>query len=156
MVSGKVIFRCKFDSHHVLTCLCLASMAIMSTQSMKDSGLEGVLRSDFYWGYATAATQVEGGWNTDGKGESIWDKFAHHKPTRVKDGSTPDDTCLSYFKTKEDVALLKSYRVTAYRFSLSWSRIIPLGGCEDPVNPLGIAYYSELIDELLANGITPL
>ncbi|KFY16650.1 hypothetical protein V492_01178 [Pseudogymnoascus sp. VKM F-4246] len=116
--------------------------------------LKGVLRSDFYWGYATAATQIEGGWNADGKGESIWDHFAH-TPGKVKDASTPDDAVLSYYKYKEDVALLKSYGVTAYRFSLSWSRIIPLGGAEDPVNEAGIAYYSALVDELISNGITP-
>lgn len=62
---------------------------------------------------------------------------------------------LSYYKTKEDVALLKSYGVTGYRFSLSWTRIIPLGGANDPVNEAGIQYYSNLIDELLANNITP-
>ena len=95
----------------------------MIPDSAKD--LKGVLRGDFYWGYATAATQVEGGWNADGKGVSIWDVFAH-TPGKVKDGSTPDDAVLSYSKYKEDVALLKSYGVTAYRFSLSWSRIIPL------------------------------
>src|SRR5258708_6572242 len=103
-------------------------------ESAKD--LKGVLRSDFFWGYATAAAQVEGGWNADGKGVSIWDTFAH-TPGKVKDGSTPDDAVLSYYKYKEDVALLKSYGVTGYRFSLSWTRIIPLGGKDDPVNEAG-------------------
>jgi beta-glucosidase len=120
----------------------------------KLDGLKDVLRSDFYWGYATAATQVEGAWNADCKGPSIWDAFAH-TPGKTKDGSSPDDAVLAYYKTVEDVALLKSYGVTGYRFSLSWSRIIPLGGCEDPVNPKGIEYYNKLIDELLRNGITP-
>ncbi|KAF8850183.1 glycoside hydrolase family 1 protein [Acephala macrosclerotiorum] len=124
----------------------------MDQEKFKD--LKGVLRKDFYWGYATAATQVEGGWNADGKGESIWDRFAH-TPGKVKDASTPNDAVLSYYKTKEDVALLKSYGVTGYRFSLSWTRIIPLGGANDPVNEAGIQYYSNLIDELLANNITP-
>lgn len=116
--------------------------------------LKGVLLKDFYWGYATAAAQVEGGWNADGKGESIWDRFAH-TPGKVKDSSSGDDAILSYYNYKEDVALLKSYGVTGYRFSLSWTRIIPLGGRSDPVNQKGIEYYSNLIDELLANGITP-
>ncbi|KAL3427950.1 Beta-glucosidase 1B 3 [Phlyctema vagabunda] len=123
-------------------------------ESLHIPALKGVLRSDFHWGYATAATQVEGGWNADGKGVSIWDTFAH-TPGKVKDGSTPDDAVLSYYKYKEDVALLKQYGVTAYRFSLSWSRIIPLGGAKDPINEPGLQYYSDLIDELLANGITP-
>lgn len=124
----------------------------MVTDSFKD--LNGVLRSDFQWGYATAATQVEGAWNEDGKGISIWDKFAH-TPGKVKDGSTPDEAVLSYYKYKEDVALLKAYGVTGYRFSLSWTRIIPLGGQSDPVNEAGLQYYSNLVDELIANGITP-
>lgn len=116
--------------------------------------LKGVLRGDFHFGYATAATQVEGAWNADGKGESIWDRFAHTSG-KVKDGSTPDDAVLSYYKYKEDVALMKSYGVTAYRFSLSWSRIIPLGGRNDPVNEAGLQYYSDLVDELLDHEITP-
>ncbi|KAK0112679.1 hypothetical protein ONS95_014418 [Cadophora gregata] len=123
-----------------------------AAEKVKD--LKGVLGKDFYWGYATAATQVEGAWNVDGKGKSIWDQFAH-TPGKVKDGSTPDEAVLSYYKTKEDVALMKSYGVTGYRFSLSWARIIPLGGKDDPVNEKGIEYYNGLIDELLANGITP-
>lgn len=118
------------------------------------TNLKDTLRPDFHWGYATAATQVEGAWDVDGKGRSIWDTFAH-TPGKVKDSSTPDDAVLSYYKYKEDVALLKSYGVTAYRFSLSWSRIIPGGGRDDPVNEAGIKYYENLIDELLANGITP-
>jgi beta-glucosidase len=120
----------------------------------KAKDLKGVLRNDFYFGYATAATQVEGAWNVDGKGLSIWDTFAHN-PGKVKDGSTPDDAVLSYYQYKDDVALMKSYGVTGYRFSLSWSRIIPLGGKDDPVNERGLRYYSNLVDELLANGITP-
>lgn len=120
---------------------------------LKDE-LKGSLRSDFFWGYATAAAQVEGAWNVDGKGESIWDTFAH-TPGKVKDSSTPDDAVRSYDLYEEDVALLKRYGVNAYRFSLSWSRIIPLGGRHDPVNEKGIQYYSNLIDELLKNGITP-
>ncbi|TEY48287.1 hypothetical protein BOTCAL_0296g00070 [Botryotinia calthae] len=121
-------------------------------ENLKD--LKDVLRPDFHFGYATAAPQVEGAWNVDGKGISIWDKFGH-TPGKVKDFSTCDDAVLSYYKTAEDVALMKSYGVTGYRFSLSWSRIIPLGGKDDPINEKGLKYYSELVDELLKNGITP-
>ena len=119
-----------------------------------DLELQGVLRNDFHWGFATAAAQIEGAWNKDGKGESIWDKFCH-TPGKVKDGSTNEDATRAYDFYKEDVALMKSCGVTAYRFSLSWSRIIPLGGANDPINEQGIQYYNNLIDELLANGITP-
>lgn len=69
-----------------------------------------------------------------------------------KDGSVATD---SYRLWKEDIALLADYGVKSYRFSLSWSRIIPLGGRDDPVNPKGIEFYSKFIDELLANGIIP-
>ncbi|CAI7659075.1 hypothetical protein N7533_006995 [Penicillium manginii] len=124
----------------------------MDLKSVQD--LEGVLRPDFFHGYATAAPQTEGAWDKDGKGISIWDKFAH-TPGNISDGSTPDDAVRSYDLYREDVALMKSYGVNAYRFSLSWSRIIPLGGCNDPVNEQGIQFYSNLIDELLQNGITP-
>lgn len=112
------------------------------------------MRPDFHWGYATAATQIEGAWNVDGRGPSIWDTFARI-PGKIKDGSTPYDACRSYDFYKEDVALMKSYGVRAYRFSLSWSRIIPLGGRDDPVNEKGIEFYSDLINELLKNDITP-
>ncbi|KAF2013958.1 glycoside hydrolase family 1 protein [Aaosphaeria arxii CBS 175.79] len=122
--------------------------------SSPEASLAGSLRKDFYWGYATAAAQVEGAWNADGKGESIWDRFCH-TPGKVHDGSTNEDAARSYDLYKEDVQLMKSYGVTAYRFSLAWSRIIPLGGADDPVNEKGVQYYNNLIDELLANGITP-
>ncbi|KAH7162220.1 glycoside hydrolase superfamily [Dactylonectria estremocensis] len=119
-----------------------------------DAKLKGALPPDFQFGYATAAAQVEGAWDRDGKGVSIWDTFAH-TPGKVADGTTGDDAARSYDLYKEDVARMKEYGVTAYRFSLSWSRIIPLGGKDDPINDAGIAYYNRLIDELLSNGITP-
>ncbi|KAL5043772.1 hypothetical protein BDW71DRAFT_199500 [Aspergillus fruticulosus] len=125
---------------------------IMDLTSVQD--LKGALRSDFFHGYATAAPQVEGAWNKDGKGPSIWDTFGH-TPGKVKDNSNADDAARSYDFYREDVALMKSYGVNAYRFSLSWSRIIPLGGADDPVNEQGIKYYQDLVDELLKNGITP-
>jgi beta-glucosidase len=120
----------------------------MDMESVQD--LEGVLRPDFYHDYATAAAQVEGAWNKDGKGVSIWDVFAH-TPGKVSEGSTPEDSVRAYDFYREDVALMKSYGVNAYRFSWAWSRIIPLGGCEDPVNEQGIQYYSDLIDEQCAS-----
>lgn len=120
-----------------------------------DPSLRGTLPVDFQWGYATAAAQVEGGWNKDGKGVSIWDAWCHEKPSRIKDGSTNEDAVRSYDFYREDVARMKEYGVTAYRFSLAWSRIIPLGGKDDPVNEKGVDYYNKLIDELLERGITP-
>ncbi|KAH8879715.1 beta-glucosidase [Thozetella sp. PMI_491] len=124
------------------------------SQAHFDPTIRAALPADFHWGYATAAAQIEGAWNKDERGLSTWDSFSQVS-SRIKDGSTAQDACLSYDLYKEDVALLKQYGVTAYRFSLSWSRIIPLGGQDDPVNDAGIAYYNSLIDLLLENGITP-
>lgn len=119
-----------------------------------DADIKNALPPDFQWGYATAAPQIEGAWDKDGKGLSIWDTFGH-TPGKIKDGSNADDATRSYDLYREDVARMREYGVTAYRFSLSWSRIIPLGGKDDPVNEQGLDFYSRLVDELLANGITP-
>ncbi|KAH6699278.1 beta-glucosidase [Verticillium dahliae] len=126
----------------------------MASQFEFDPALAGSLPADFVWGWATAAAQVEGAWDKDGKGVSIWDTFAH-TPGKVKDGSTGDDAVRSYDLYATDVALLKKYRARGYRFSLSWARLIPLGGADDDVNEAGVAYYDRLIDGLLAQGITP-
>ncbi|KAJ3049368.1 Beta-glucosidase 1B [Rhizophlyctis rosea] len=112
------------------------------------------LPADFLWGFATAAYQVEGGAQEGGRGPSIWDTFSH-TPGKTHNGDTGDVAVDQFHLYKEDVQLLKSYGVKAYRISLSWSRIIPLGGRNDPVNPEGIQYYNNLINELLANGIAP-
>lgn len=106
----------------------------------------------FVWGVATAAYQVEGAWLKDGKGPSIWDAFAH-TPGKISRGDTGDIACDQYHRYEEDVALMKELGVDAYRFSLSWPRIVPDGSGQ--VNPAGIAYYNRLIDCLLKNGIAP-
>lgn len=107
---------------------------------------------DFYWGAATAAYQIEGGWNEDGKGESTWDRFAHD-PSHIKQGKNGDVTCDHYHRWKEDVQIMKDLGLKAYRFSVSWPRVLPAG--RRAVNPAGIDFYSRLVDELLAAGITP-
>lgn len=112
------------------------------------------LPSNFLYGYATAAYQIEGG-RTDGKGDSIWDTFTH-LPGKITNNETGDVACDSYTHYKEDVALLKQFGANAYRFSIAWSRVIPLGGRNDPINETGVAYYNALIDELVNNGIKPL
>lgn len=129
------------------------------------------LPADFIWGFATgqriplcrvlsnscillASFQIEGSTAVDGRGKSIWDDFSKI-PGKTLDGRDGDVATDSYRLWKEDIALLKSYGVKSYRFSFSWSRIIPLGGRDDPVNPLGIKFYSDFIDHLLENGIIP-
>ena len=112
------------------------------------------LPSDFIWGTATASYQIEGGAFQDGKGPSIWDEFSHREPS-VTSNDHGDVACDSYNRLSEDIALLASYGVDAYRFSICWSRLIPLGGRNDPVEEKGIAYYNRLIDGLLARGIKP-
>lgn len=112
------------------------------------------LPKDFAWGTATAAYQVEGGASQDGKGPSIWDTYSHLEPSRTN-GENADVACDHYNLAEEDVKLMVSLGVDVYRFSISWSRVIPLGGRNDTVNEKGIAFYSNLIDQLLAHGIEP-
>ncbi|KAI0659352.1 beta-glucosidase 1A [Cubamyces menziesii] len=103
------------------------------------------LPSDFLWGYATA----------HGRLPSIWDTFSH-AAGKIKDGTNGDFACDSWRRWDEDVALLKSSGATVYRFSLSWSRIIPNGGRDDPINMEAIEHYRRLIANLLENGIKPM
>jgi beta-glucosidase len=112
------------------------------------------LPATFQWGAATAAYQVEGAVNADGRGQTIWDEFSHLEPSRTN-GESGDVACDHYNRMKDDVALLKSYGVDCYRFSICWSRIIPLGGRNDAVNPTGIKFYNDLINCLLTQGIQP-
>lgn len=112
------------------------------------------LPPNFLWGFATASFQIEGSTDVDGRGKCIWDDFSR-LPGKTRDGRSGDEATNSYKLWRDDIALLKQYGVKTYRFSLSWSRIIPLGGRNDPVNPKGIEFYSKLIDALLANNIIP-
>ncbi|HTE43414.1 MAG TPA: family 1 glycosylhydrolase, partial [Steroidobacteraceae bacterium] len=109
--------------------------------------------ADFTWGAATAAYQIEGAWNVDGKGESIWDRFSH-TPGKVKGNDNGDIACDSYRRCNEDVALLKQLNLKSYRFSISWPRIQPTGA--GPVNTRGLDYYRRLVDALLSEGIRPI
>ena len=114
---------------------------------------------DFLWGAATASFQIEGAWQEDGKDESIWDVFCH-EGAHIKKGCTGDVACDHYHRFKEDVALMESLGLQAYRFSVAWTRIFTFGTAADGTltcreNPQGIAFYNALIDELLAHHITP-
>jgi beta-glucosidase len=106
----------------------------------------------FVWGCATAAYQIEGGASAGGRGPSIWDTFSH-TPGKTHNGDTGDVADDSYHRYKEDVQLLKNLGVRAYRMSISWSRVFAEG--KGQPNPAGLDYYNRVIDELLANNITP-
>jgi beta-glucosidase len=108
---------------------------------------------DFLWGTATSAYQVEGSPLADGAGPSIWHRFSH-TPDRVHDGETGDVACDHYRRYADDVALMRSLGINAYRFSISWSRVLPHGRGE--VNPAGLDFYDRLVDALLADGIEPM
>ena len=106
----------------------------------------------FLWGMATAAYQVEGAWNEDGKGESIWDRFSH-TVGKVKGATTGDVTCDEYHRYREDIGILKQLNQKTYRFSISWPRIQP-AGVGSP-NMRGIDHYSRFVDALLEANIRP-
>lgn len=109
-------------------------------------------RKDFVWGAATASYQVEGAAYEDGKGLNIWDVFCK-EDGNIYESQNGDIACDQYHRYKEDVKLMKEMGLKAYRFSISWSRLIPAGIGE--INEKGIEYYNNLIDELIANDIEP-
>jgi beta-glucosidase len=106
----------------------------------------------FVWGAATSSYQIEGAWNEDGKGESVWDAICHTKKV-IHDGDTGDVACDHYHRYKEDVQLMKEMNLQAYRFSVSWPRIFPKG--KGKINSKGVKFYDNLINELVSNDIEP-
>jgi len=108
--------------------------------------------SDFIWGAATASYQIEGAWQEDGKGESIWDRFSH-TPGKVWGGDTGDVACDHYHRWPDDIRLMSDLGLHAYRFSIAWPRIVPDG--RGQINQGGLDFYSRLVDGLLEAGITP-
>jgi len=109
-----------------------------------------VFPKEFLWGAATAAAQIEGAWDVDGRTPSIWDMAPKGK---IKNDDTCHDACDHYHHMKEDVALMKELGLKSYRFSISWSRVIPREG---EINEKGLQFYSELVDELRKNNIEPM
>lgn len=108
--------------------------------------------NDFLWGVSTAAFQIEGASDIDGKGLSVWDVFATRKG-KIKNGHQPADACDFYNRFKDDIALVRELNIPNFRFSLSWPRLLPSG--EGKINQKGIDYYNRVIDFLLECGITP-
>lgn len=105
---------------------------------------------EFMWGAATASAQIEGGWNEDGRTPSIWDVSPKGK---IKGDVTCHEACDHYHRWREDVAIMKELGLKSYRFSISWSRVVPEEG---KINEKGVAFYSDLVNELRINGIEPL
>jgi beta-glucosidase len=108
--------------------------------------------SNFLWGTATSAYQIEGAVNEDARGPSIWDRYAHTSG-KILDKSSADVANDHYHRYKEDVQLIKAMGVKAYRFSIAWPRVFPEGAGSP--NPKGLDFYNRLLDELLENGIEP-
>ncbi len=106
----------------------------------------------FLWGAATASYQIEGAALEDGRGECIWTRFSH-TPGKVVNGDTGDVADDHYHRYPQDVALMKELGLKAYRYSISWPRVIPLG--TGAINPLGLDFYDRLTDEILKAGVQP-
>jgi beta-glucosidase len=111
-----------------------------------------VFPKGFVWGAATSAYQIEGAVNEDGRGESIWDRFARSN-SRIEDGSTGDVACDHYHLWRQDLVLMNGLGLGAYRFSTAWPRVMPTGRA--PVNERGLDFYDRLVDGLLERGIEP-
>ena len=121
-------------------------IAVMTELTSQDFG------SDFTWGVAHAAHQVEGAWDADGKSPSIWDTFAH-RPGKIRDGSNADVACDFYNRFESDTDLVQELGFGAQRFSVSWPRVLP--GGTGRVNQKGLDFYSRLVDANLERGIEP-
>jgi beta-glucosidase len=117
-----------------------------------DSMILEALPADFVWGAATAAYQIEGAVDEDGRGKSIWDTFSH-TPGRTQDGDTGDVATGHYHRWRDDVAIMQALGLNAYRFSIAWPRVQP--GGSGPLEPRGVAFYDRLVDALLAAGVAP-
>ena len=113
----------------------------------------GSFPKQFWWGAATAAYQIEGAWNEDGKGESVWDRFVH-TGGKIRNGDTGDAACDHYHRWREDVALMRALNLNSYRFSISWPRVQPTGAGQ--ANSKGLEFYSRLVDGLLEAKIRPM
>jgi len=111
--------------------------------------------SDIQWGFAGAALQIEGAIKEEGRGPSIWEDNFRGNYSQFKDGGPPDIATMNYYLYKQDIARLAAVGVQAYSFSISWSRIVPFGVAGSPINQEGIDHYNDVINTVLAFGMTP-
>jgi beta-glucosidase len=130
----------------------LASKKVSKSSKGLNKKDKNTFPADFWWGGATAAYQVEGAANIDGRGMSIWDTLSH-TPGATINGDTGDVACDQYHRYEEDIKMMAAVGVKHYRFSISWPRVMPNG--TGKVNEKGVDYYNRLVDTLLKNGIMP-
>jgi beta-glucosidase len=149
----------RFSRRHFAKLAGWSALGLPAAATRANAGDDGAPRgtgrrfpTDFVWGTATSAYQIEGAVNADGRGPSIWDRFTH-TPGKIRDNSNADIASDHYHRYKDDVALMKALGTKAYRFSISWPRLFPVG--TGAPNPNGLDFYQRLLDELLANGIEP-
>ncbi|XP_072379886.1 myrosinase 1-like isoform X2 [Diabrotica undecimpunctata] len=131
--------------------LLLSTLAAAETKEIK---YNRKFPDNFPFGVATSAYQIEGAWNIDGKGESIWDSYVHRVPSPILNGDTGDIACDSYYKYKEDVRLAAELGIKLFRFSISWSRVLPTGKT-DNISEAGLKYYKDLVKEILKYNMVP-
>lgn len=128
-------------------------MSSLPTEDTDPARLAQAFPRDFTWGFAASAYQIEGAADEDGRGRSIWDTFAH-QPGAIADGSTGDVACDHYHRSPEDVRMMADLGARAYRFSVSWPRVLPSG--TGAINQPGLDFYQRLVDALLEAGVRPL
>ena len=124
----------------------------MSAEVSESTTITRTFPEGFLWGVATSSYQVEGAWDEDGKGASIWDTYCH-EPGHIRNNDNGDVANDHYHRYREDVTLMRDIGATAYRFSIAWPRIFPEGTGEPEAR--GLDFYSRLVDELLGAGIEP-
>ncbi|KAF5736406.1 beta-glucosidase [Tripterygium wilfordii] len=145
---------------YLLYCLVLLSGSLVTSNGAKPSHYSmpfnrSSFPAGFVFGAGIAAHQSEGAANIDGRGQSIWDTFTKNHPEKIWDHSTANIADDFYHHYKEDIQLMKKIGLDSFRFSISWSRVLPKGKISGGVNPLGVKFYNNLIDELLSNGLVP-
>lgn len=145
--------RREFTRNAILSALAAGvAPSVLAKSFFKDPFNRDLFGDDFLWGVATAAYQIEGAWNIDGKSPSIWDEFSH-KRANIKDHSNGDVACDFYHRFPEDIANIRSMNFDVNRFSLAWTRIKPEG--TGAINQKGVDYYHRVIDKTLEQGLQP-
>jgi len=130
----------------------VASVSAIPASQSRAGREPNVFPENFWWGVSTAAYQIEGAWNVDGKGESVWDRFTH-TPSMIKAAATGDIACDAYHRYAGDLGLMQQMNIRSYRFSISWPRVYPQGA--GALNTKGLDYYQRLVDATLEKGIRP-